>query len=455
MSYRDTRRALEALERDISGFNYLGVFDQPETKSYRIIKNGITPNQVTAILSQEAVSAPYGYELLFPMPLPIFSKIPPCPLEALDQYDKKKADELEHRLFELKQDVTKKIEADTESATNIKKLCIQNDSKAVAELMSLTLIRHPLPKVLWGASHINIDIESRVILATIEIPDFKKISIVRRRGNSLDAEWPVSVTERKRLLEIILYSLILRCGYLLANSDAGDWFDTIAINAKQKWDDPATGVQREGIIASLQSTKNELKSLQIDKVEPKVCFRHLKGISTPSFDQISPVRPIFVVNTNDERIVENRDVASGIDDEENLAAMPWEDFEHLVRQLFEWEFGVNGIEVKVTRASRDRGVDAIMFDPDPLRGGKYILQAKRYTRTVDVAAVRDLYGTIVNEGANRGILVTTSRYGPDAYEFAKNKPITLVDGPNLIAMLRRHGCNCRIDLEEARRLNIE
>ena len=140
MSYRDTRRALEALERDISGFNYLGVFDQPETKSYRIIKNGITPNQVTAILSQEAVSAPYGYELLFPMPLPIFSKIPPCPLEALDQYDKKKADELEHRLFELKQDVTKKIEADTESATNIKKLCIQNDSKAVAELMSLTLI---------------------------------------------------------------------------------------------------------------------------------------------------------------------------------------------------------------------------------------------------------------------------------------------------------------------------
>ena len=146
---------------------------------------------------------------------------------------------------------------------------------------------------------------------------------------------------------------------------------------------------------------------------------------------------------------------SGLDDEENLAAMPWEDFEHLVRQLFEWEFGVNGIEVKVTRASRDRGVDAIMFDPDPLRGGKYVLQAKRYTRTVDVAAVRDLYGTIVNEGANRGILVTTSRYGPDAYDFAKNKPITLVDGPNLIAMLRRHGCNYRIDLEEARRLNIE
>ena len=136
----------------------------------------------------------------------------------------------------------------------------------------------------------------------------------------------------------------------------------------------------------------------------------------------------------------------------NLASMPWDDFEHLVRQLFEWEFGKNGVEVKVTRASRDRGVDAIMYDPDPLRGGKYVLQAKRYTRTVDVAAVRDLYGTVVNEGANRGILVTTSGYGPDTYEFAKDKPISLVDGQALIQMLHKNGRKYRIDLEEARRL---
>jgi restriction system protein len=157
------------------------------------------------------------------------------------------------------------------------------------------------------------------------------------------------------------------------------------------------------------------------------------------------------MNTADQRIIENRDVADYIDEEANLAAMPWDDFEHLVRQLFEWEFGQNGVEVKVTRASRDRGVDAIMFDPDPLRGGKYVLQAKRYTRPVDVAAVRDLYGTLVNEGANRGILVTTSSYGADSYEFAKGKPISLVDGQNLVAMLRRHGRRFRIDLAEARR----
>ena len=62
-----------------------------------------------------------------------------------------------------------------------------------------------------------------------------------------------------------------------------------------------------------------------------------------------------------------------------------------------------------------------------------------------MAAVRDLFGTVMNEGANRGILVTTSSYGPDAYAFAKDKPISLVDGPNLLAMLQKHGRRFRID----------
>lgn len=82
----------------------------------------------------------------------------------------------------------------------------------------------------------------------------------------------------------------------------------------------------------------------------------------------------------------------------------------------------NGSDVRVTQASRDGGVDAIIFDPDPLRGGKIAVQAKRYTNTVGVSAVRDLYGTVINEGANSGILITTSDYGHDSYEFAKDKP---------------------------------
>ncbi len=106
--------------------------------------------------------------------------------------------------------------------------------------------------------------------------------------------------------------------------------------------------------------------------------------------------------------------------------------------------------MKITQASSDGGVDAVAFDPDPITGGKIVIQAKRYTRTVGLSAVRDLYGTLMNEGASKGILVTTADYGPDAYQFASGKPLTLMNGANLLHLLERHGYRAKIDIREAR-----
>ena len=156
-------------------------------------------------------------------------------------------------------------------------------------------------------------------------------------------------------------------------------------------------------------------------------------------------------NKSDSRFVKGEDVLDGVG-EKNLASMDWQEFEHLIREIFEKEYSKPGAEVKITQASRDRGVDAIAFDPDPLHGGKYVIQAKRYTNTVDVSSVRDLWGTVMNEGADRGILVTTSDYGRDSIEFSKDKPLTLLNGSELLHLLKKHGYNAKIDLKEAKKL---
>ena len=84
------------------------------------------------------------------------------------------------------------------------------------------------------------------------------------------------------------------------------------------------------------------------------------------------------------------------------------------------------------------------FDKRPILGGKVVIQAKRYRSTVGVSAVRDLYGTMMNEGANKGILVATSGYGPDAFDFSKDKPIELIDGGGLLYLLEQVGTKARI-----------
>jgi restriction system protein len=53
-----------------------------------------------------------------------------------------------------------------------------------------------------------------------------------------------------------------------------------------------------------------------------------------------------------------------------------------------------------------------------------------------------------HERANKGILVTTSSYGPDAYDFAKGKQIELVDGGNLLYLLDQVGVKARIVFPE-------
>lgn len=133
----------------------------------------------------------------------------------------------------------------------------------------------------------------------------------------------------------------------------------------------------------------------------------------------------FIVQGNSLNELENRS---------NLLELSPSQFEDLVANLF----SKMGLETKLTRGSRDGGVYAVAFDIRPVLGGKVVIQAKRYKDAVGVSAVRDLYGTMLNEGANKGILVTTSRYGPDAYVFSSDKPIELIDGSALLYLLREH-----------------
>ena len=118
------------------------------------------------------------------------------------------------------------------------------------------------------------------------------------------------------------------------------------------------------------------------------------------------------------------------------------EFEALITNLF----GRMGLDTKQTRPSRDGGVDCVAFDPRPIFGGKVVIQAKRYKNTVGVSAVRDLFGTVQNEGASKGILVTTSGYGTSSFEFAEGKPLELLDGPNLLYLLSEHaGLEAKIE----------
>lgn len=286
-----------------------------------------------------------------------------------------------------------------------------------------------------------------------DFPKTKEVKYIATKKEQKEITFTAS--QLNAIFDETIYKITLRSLYELFINDKINAIDSIVFNGWVRAANRATGKFENNCILSLQTTRDVFLEIDLKNVDPKICFRSLKGVSSSKLSSLVAIQPILQIDRNDRRFIDGHVVAENLNKSTNLAAMDWEDFEHLIRELFEKEFQSNGGEVKVTQASRDGGVDAIAFDPDPIRGGKIVIQAKRYTNTVGVSSVRDLYGTVVNEGATKGILVSTADYGPDAYEFAKGKPLTLLSGSNLLHLLKKHGHSAMIDLKEAKKILSE
>jgi len=329
----------------------------------------------------------------------------------------------------------------------------QGDVVAVEKYINASLASSQYPATIHANCNCIYESNSKTIIVSFELPspdditDIIGYKLVATR-KTID---PIIMKSKQKiaLYENIIHQIALRTMHEVYTSVYVDGIvENVVFNGWTSGINKATGKDFRACILSVQAGRQEFSEINLRRVDVKECLRWLKALSAGPLSNLTPVKPIMELNRDDKRFVASVEVLDVMSEDTNLATMPWEDFEYLVRELFGKIFSKDGAEVKVTKASRDGGVDAIAFDPDSIRGGKYVIQAKRYNNVVPVSACRDLYGTMINEGAVKGILVTTSYFGSDSRAFAKDKPISLIDGANLVHMLAEHGYSFRINLKE-------
>ncbi len=110
----------------------------------------------------------------------------------------------------------------------------------------------------------------------------------------------------------------------------------------------------------------------------------------------------------------------------------------LDRSRREWWSGLSGLRFELelarlfralgwdatpTRASGDGGVDI----NGKRAGVKFIVQCKNHKLPVGPSVARELYGTLLASDAQRAILASVSGFTKGVNEFAKGKPIELID----------------------------
>lgn len=120
----------------------------------------------------------------------------------------------------------------------------------------------------------------------------------------------------------------------------------------------------------------------------------------------------------------------------DIYALSGVEFEMVCQTLIE----KMGFTTETTKASGDGGIDIIAYNHQPLLSGKYIIQCKRYSGNVGEPIIRDLYGVVMSERANKGILMTTGHFSNYALSFANGKPLELIDGQKMEALLTQYSC---------------
>jgi restriction system protein len=326
---------------------------------------------------------------------------------------------------------------------------IAGEEAAVRRYFSLVLQRDELPdgfprnhEVAFTKESKQLVVERKLPLVDI-VPSELTFRYVRARDEITTTARPVA--KIRSLYESVVAQMTLRTVVGIFASDLFGILESMVTNVYVDTIDPATGKPVRPCLLTVRVTREAFDEVDFSRVEPLACLKSFGAQISRSPQELMPVRPIVDFNMVDPRFVEKPQVLAGLENRPNLAALSPGEFEALITNLFE----KMGLETRLTQASRDGGVDCVAWDMRPVVGGKVIVQAKRYRNTVGVSAVRDLYGTVMNEGAAKGILVATSGYGKAAYDFAKNKPLELLSGSNLLHLLAEHaGVTARIEFPE-------
>jgi restriction system protein len=323
----------------------------------------------------------------------------------------------------------------------------ENDRYAVSEYVQIVLGRSAYPPgfpVQRSAGYVP---ESSLLavewyLPTVDVvPPHKAFRHIKTRKVIEPVTRPV--TEVRQLYQGVIAQIALRTLREIFDASPEEMISTVVFNGRVHAVDPVTGQKIQPHLITLRATRERFTPLILDepKFNPVECIRqYFFADISPHPDELIPFEPVMPYSMADPRVVDPIDVLSGIDKRPNLLELTPKDFEAFIQNLF----AKMGFDTKLYQASGDGGIDCVAYDPHPITGGKFIVQAKLYTRTVQPTHVRDLWGTVQHEGATKGIMITTSGYGPDSYKFAGGKPLNLIDGSGLLALCHQYEIPARI-----------
>jgi restriction system protein len=248
----------------------------------------------------------------------------------------------------------------------------------------------------------------------------------------------LTAAARNKLYQQVVAQMTLRTLRCVFAADREGLVLEAACNGYVDITDTATGQDAHWCLVSVQIPRAEFGRLDLARVDPMDCLAYLHAKISKTPEKYQPVQPIIEYPWDDLHYAEELDAAAGLDSVQNLLDLDGFEFEQLLVRLCQEipEFD----EVRRTRSRADGGIDLVAVNKTPFVGGRVAIQAKRYAshRKVEIAAVREIIGSISQREFTKGIIITTSGFTSAARQEAERLGVELYDGERLLWLLRHH-----------------
>ena len=237
---------------------------------------------------------------------------------------------------------------------------------------------------------------------------------------------------RRRYTEIIA-QVALRTVHEIVEADRGALVSKISFNGIVDTIDRRTGDFVRPCLVSLRTDRDTFAAIKLGRVDPVACLKHLQAGLSDQPELLDGIRPQLDFDREADRdFTEEFNVLADIDERPNLLTLGQEELVQLLADLF----GNMGLAMgDATRTGHGARWTAV--DPRPVFGGKVVVHAMR-NAPAGAAEAHSLAGAVTAAGATKGILVSTAGYESDAYEAVAGRPLELIDGPALIALLAEY-----------------
>ena len=175
--------------------------------------------------------------------------------------------------------------------------------EVIEDFVSLVLSNSRYPDWMDADSELEYSGESGILVVNYQLPTLEQVPTLKRvtyfASREEMREGHLTGRQHEALYDSVCYQIALRTLHELFESDEANVLDAVVFNGLVDAVNSWTGVLEHNCILTVQAGKGEFTAINLASVDPRACFRKLKGVAASARVGVTRVAPIRQLNRSD------------------------------------------------------------------------------------------------------------------------------------------------------------